>query len=103
MAATFPRGLLDRFECNSRRIRPMQTGEQITLIFALFTVLLTLAVVVYYKFCKHSKPTYKSTNSTIQMMTRRGNENHRFSSSATITIVHHIGQHILIMNSSPVS
>ncbi|VDO86050.1 unnamed protein product [Heligmosomoides polygyrus] len=30
----------------------MQTGEQITLIFAIFTALITLAVVIYYKFCK---------------------------------------------------
>ncbi|EYC13715.1 hypothetical protein Y032_0043g882 [Ancylostoma ceylanicum] len=32
----------------------MQTGEQVTLIFAIFTAIITLAVVIYYKLCKHT-------------------------------------------------
>ncbi|VDO38553.1 unnamed protein product [Haemonchus placei] len=30
----------------------MQTGEQVTLIFAIFTAIITLVIVIYYKFCK---------------------------------------------------
>ncbi|KAK6027696.1 hypothetical protein OSTOST_06272 [Ostertagia ostertagi] len=43
--------------------RPMQTGEQVTLIFAVFTAIITLVVVIYYKFCKPNP--YTSSRSVL--------------------------------------
>ncbi|KAK5982657.1 hypothetical protein GCK32_007043 [Trichostrongylus colubriformis] len=41
----------------------MQTGEQVTLIFALFTAVITLVIVIYYKFCKPNP--YTSSRSVL--------------------------------------
>ncbi|XGW12823.1 hypothetical protein V3C99_013459, partial [Haemonchus contortus] len=46
------RGIYNAFPCPPPTIRPMQTGEQVTLIFAIFTAIITLVIVIYYKFCK---------------------------------------------------
>ncbi|WKX96539.1 hypothetical protein Q1695_012738 [Nippostrongylus brasiliensis] len=49
------RGLFDAFQCTAPKVRSMQTGEQVTLICAVFTAIITLAVVIYYKFCKPNR------------------------------------------------
>ncbi|VDL71541.1 unnamed protein product [Nippostrongylus brasiliensis] len=39
------RGLFDAFQCTAPKVRSMQTGEQVTLICAVFTAIITLAVI----------------------------------------------------------